>query len=50
MNKFIVFEGIDACGKSTQIRSVKKILENKGEKVWSTEEPYPDKIGELIRY
>ena len=39
MKKFITFEGIDASGKSTQIKIIYKILKKKNKKVFLTREP-----------
>ena len=36
--KFIVFEGIDGAGKSTQIELLKRKLVNRGRKVFITAE------------
>ncbi len=48
--KFIVLEGIDANGKHTQARLLKKRLEERGIDVVITEEPrYGDTIGGWIR-
>lgn len=45
---FIVFEGIDGGGKSTQINLLKDFLIKKGYKVKLTKEPTNDAIGNLI--
>ncbi|MCP3875722.1 MAG: dTMP kinase [Desulfobacteraceae bacterium] len=47
--KFIVFEGIDGSGKSTQIQNISNRLGTKGYKVYSTFEPTDGPIGSLIR-
>jgi dTMP kinase len=47
--KFIVFEGIDGSGKSTQIKKVSKSLIESGFKIHSTFEPTDGPIGSLIR-
>lgn len=47
--RFIVFEGIDGSGKSTQIKNISKRLEVLGNKVYSTFEPTDGPIGLLIR-
>jgi dTMP kinase len=47
--KFIVFEGIDGSGKSTQIKMVSKRLKKIGYKVYPTFEPTDGPIGSLIR-
>lgn len=47
--KFIVFEGIDGSGKSTQAVLAKEYLEFLGKKVYLTREPSSRPIGKLIR-
>ncbi|KMQ52885.1 Thymidylate kinase [Chitinispirillum alkaliphilum] len=47
--KFIAFEGIDGCGKSTQISRVAKLLLDSGVKPVLTREPGGTQIGEAIR-
>ncbi len=47
--RFIVFEGIDGSGKSTQIKGISKQLEKKGLKVYTTFEPTDGPVGSLIR-
>lgn len=47
--KFIVFEGIDGSGKSTQIEQISKLLKTFGYTVYSTFEPTDGPIGSLIR-
>jgi len=47
--RFIVFEGIDGSGKSTQIKNISKRLEILGNKIYSTFEPTDGPIGLLIR-
>ena len=46
---YIVLEGIDGSGKSTQIQSLKENLENKGYNVTVVEEPTDSDIGQIIR-
>lgn len=46
---FIVFEGIDGSGKSTQVRLLKERLEAEGFSVHSTMEPTNYRIGSLLR-
>jgi dTMP kinase len=46
---FITFEGIDFCGKSTQVLLLQKYLENKGERVIIIREPGGTEISEKIR-
>ena len=45
--KFIVFEGIDASGKSTQIRFLESYLREKGVPVYITREPTDSPFGAL---
>ena len=47
--RFIVFEGIDGSGKSTQIKKISKRLQGFGYKIYSTFEPTDGPIGSLIR-
>ncbi len=47
--KFITFEGIDGCGKSTQLALTSKILGEKGYDVLITREPGGTSISEKIR-
>ncbi|MEI7884010.1 MAG: dTMP kinase [Clostridia bacterium] len=49
MKKFIVFEGIDGCGKTTQIQMYKDYLEKKGLDVLLTREPGGVVLAEKIR-
>ena len=49
MKKFITFEGIDASGKSTQIKIIYKILKNQNKKVFITREPGGTNFAEKIR-
>jgi len=46
---FIVFEGIDGCGKSTQAKMLAEWLENRGIQTHLTAEPTKTKLGGLIR-
>ncbi|AFN75133.1 thymidylate kinase [Melioribacter roseus P3M-2] len=46
---FITFEGLDFCGKSTQVKLLKEYLENKNEKVLVIREPGGTDISESIR-
>lgn len=48
-NLFIVFEGIDGCGKSTQIKKLSKYLNSLNESNICTKEPTNSDIGGLIR-
>ena len=45
--KFIVFEGIDASGKSTQMRMLESYLKEKGIAVYMTREPTDSPFGAL---
>lgn len=47
--KFIVFEGGDGCGKTTQIKLLAKELKKQGKKVLVTHEPGGTKIADMIR-
>jgi dTMP kinase len=47
--RFIVFEGIDGSGKSTQIRNIAKRLEKQYVKIYTTFEPTDGPVGSLIR-
>ena len=47
--KFIVFEGLDGSGKSTQIQMLSKRLQDLALKVYTTAEPTEGPIGTLIR-
>lgn len=49
MGKFIVFEGIDGSGKSTQLNLLLEYLENDGVKVKLLKQPTSGKIGKIIR-
>jgi dTMP kinase len=47
--KFITFEGIDGCGKSTQMKAVAQRLEKEGHRLLLTREPGGTPIAEKIR-
>lgn len=47
--RFIVFEGIDGSGKTTQARRLAKLLEEKGHTVCLTAEPTSFPTGKLLR-
>ncbi len=49
LGKFVVFEGIDGSGKSTQIKKIAECLKRKGYDVYSTFEPTDGPVGTLIR-
>jgi len=49
MGFFITFEGVEGCGKTTQLRLLKERLEAAGEKVTSTREPGGCPIADKIR-
>lgn len=46
---FIVFEGLDGSGTSTQARAVAAALREGGDEAWLTAEPTEGEIGRLIR-
>ena len=46
---FITFEGLDFCGKSTQVQFLEKYLIGKGKKVKIIREPGGTEISEKIR-
>lgn len=46
---FVTFEGIDGCGKTTQVTALRKSLEEQGTKVIVIREPGATSIGEKIR-
>ena len=48
-NLFIAFEGIDGCGKSTQVKLLAENLKKAGHKVYATFEPTDSPIGSVIR-
>lgn len=47
--KFIVFEGIDGSGKTTQIEMLEKRLKDEGKKVFRTAEPTDAPSGKALR-
>lgn len=47
--KFITFEGLDGCGKSTQMERLVKVLQQEGLEVITTREPGGTAIGDRIR-
>lgn len=47
--KFIVIEGLDGSGKSTQIRLLSQRLRGLGRRVYETAEPTPSATGGLVR-
>lgn len=47
--KFITFEGLDGCGKSTQMERLVKVLQQEGLHVMTTREPGGTAIGDRIR-
>lgn len=49
MDRFITFEGIEGCGKTTQMRMAGDYLKNRGVPVTMTEEPGGSGFGRKIR-
>ncbi len=49
MNMFITFEGLDFCGKSTQVKLLQEYLSAKGAKIELIREPGGTSISEKIR-
>jgi dTMP kinase len=49
MSFFVTFEGIEGCGKTTQIQLLKDSLEKQGYRVITTREPGGTPIGDKIR-
>ncbi len=47
--KFITFEGLDGCGKTTQLERLAAVLRSDGIEVLTTREPGGTEIGERIR-
>ncbi len=47
--KFIVLEGIDGCGKSTQVQFLAAALSARGRRVCATAEPTDSPTGKLLR-
>jgi dTMP kinase len=47
---FVTFEGIEACGKSTQVKRLKRRLEAAGRNVIAVHEPGFTQIGSAIRH
>ena len=47
--KFIVFEGLDGSGKTTQMKLLSKFLESKGQPCYSTHEPTDSPFGGLLK-
>jgi len=47
--KFITFEGIDGCGKTTQLRMLERILSSRSVPFISTREPGGTELGTTIR-
>ena len=48
--KFIVFEGIDGSGKTTQVGRLAQKLQGKGVKIHTTFEPTNGPVGAILRH
>ncbi|MDO8426051.1 MAG: dTMP kinase, partial [Deltaproteobacteria bacterium] len=46
---FITFEGVEGCGKSTQMELLKAFFEKMGKEVLTVREPGGTRIGEKVR-
>jgi dTMP kinase len=49
LGRFITFEGLDGCGKSTHLEKLAEVLRNQDLEVLTTREPGGTEIGERIR-
>lgn len=47
--RFITFEGVEGCGKTTQLKRAQQYLEQRGCTVLATREPGGSRLGEAIR-
>jgi len=47
--KFIIFEGIDGCGKSTQVKNLAAVMQKKGLPFITTRQPSDGPVGKLMR-
>ncbi len=49
LDRFVVLEGLDGSGTTTQLRLLKDAFERRGERCYATHEPTEKPIGKLIR-
>lgn len=47
--RFLVFEGLDGCGSTTQTELLKRVYEKRGQAVYTTKEPSEGPWGMLLR-
>ncbi|TVR29875.1 MAG: dTMP kinase [Spirochaetaceae bacterium] len=49
LERFVVFEGLDGAGTTTQARLLQQTMQHAGQSVWATAEPSEGAVGRLIR-